>query len=73
MRMDHYEIFASVLPVVGEIPDVDFVSCEITDNRMYIKAVNPHLTAQITSVLTADYKALSMVLNFKPHKKPIKF
>ena len=48
MRMDHYEIFASVLPVVGEIPDVDFVSCEITDNRMYIKAVNPHLTAQIT-------------------------
>lgn len=47
MRMDHYEIFASVLPVIGEIPDVQFVSCHITDNRMYIKAVDPHLTAEV--------------------------
>lgn len=37
MRMDHYEIFASVLPVIGEIPDVQFVSCHITDNRMCAK------------------------------------
>ena len=42
-----YEIFASVLPVIGEIPDVQFVSCHITDNRMYIKAVDPHLTAEV--------------------------
>lgn len=47
MRMDHYEIFASVLPIIGEIPDVEFVSCQITDNRMYIKAVNPNMTAEI--------------------------
>lgn len=47
MRMDHYEIFASVLPVIGEIPDVQFVSCHITDSRMYIKAVDPHLTAEV--------------------------
>ena len=47
MRMDHYEIFASVLPVIGEIPDVQYVSCHITDNRMYIKAVDPHLTAEV--------------------------
>lgn len=48
LRMDHYEIFASVLPVIGEIPDVEFVSCQITDSRMYIKAVNPNLTAEVT-------------------------
>lgn len=48
LRMDHYEIFASVLPVIGEIPDVRFVSCQITDNRMYIKAINPHLSSEIT-------------------------
>lgn len=47
MRMDHYEIFASVLPIIGEIPDVEFVSCQITDNRMYVKAVNPNMTAEI--------------------------
>lgn len=47
MRMDHYEIFASVLPILGEIPDVEFVSCQITDSRMYIKAVNPHLSAEV--------------------------
>lgn len=47
MRMDHYEIFASVLPVIGEIPDVQFVSCHITDTRMYIKAVDPNLSAEV--------------------------
>ena len=47
LRMDHYEIFASVLPVIGEIADVQFVSCQITDNRMYIKAVNPNLEAEV--------------------------
>lgn len=52
MRMDHYEIFASVLPIIGEIPDVEFVSCQITDNRMYIKAVNPNLSAEIAPDIT---------------------
>lgn len=47
MRMDHYEIFASVLPVIGEIPDVQFVSCHITDSRMYIKAVYPNMASEI--------------------------
>ena len=47
MRMDHYEIFASVLPVIGEIPDVQFVSCHITESHMYIKVVNPNLTSEI--------------------------
>ncbi|WP_195543037.1 DUF932 domain-containing protein [Massiliimalia timonensis] len=48
MRMDHYEIFASVLPVIGEIPDVQFVSCHITDSRMYIKAVYPNMASEIS-------------------------
>lgn len=47
MRMDHYEIFAAVLPIIGEMPDVEFVSCQITDSRMYVKAVNPHLSAEV--------------------------
>lgn len=53
LRMDHYEIFASILPVIGEIPDVRFVSCQITDNRMYIKAINPNLSSEVVQGTTA--------------------
>jgi hypothetical protein len=44
-RIDHMEILQSVLPILGEIPDVQFESCQVTDARMYIKVVNPRLQA----------------------------
>lgn len=48
LRMDHYQIASAVLPIIGEMPDARFESCEITENRMYIKAVNPRLQSEVT-------------------------
>jgi len=47
-RIDNYEIAQAVLPVIAEMPDARVESCEVTDNKMYLKAVNPRLTAEVT-------------------------
>lgn len=46
-RIDNYDIAKATLPVVGEMPDAQVVSCEVTSNRMYIKVVNPRLEAEV--------------------------
>lgn len=45
--IDNFDIASAVLPVIGEMPDAHFVSCQITDNRMYIKVVNPNIAAEV--------------------------
>lgn len=45
--IDNFEIASAVLPVIGEMPDAHFVSCQITENRMYIKVVNPNIAAEV--------------------------
>ncbi|MBQ7922475.1 MAG: DUF932 domain-containing protein [Clostridia bacterium] len=47
-RFDHYEIANAVLPILGEMPDAQFESCQITEGRLYIKVVNPRLQAEVT-------------------------
>lgn len=47
-RIDNYEIASVVLPVLGEIQGLEIASCEITERKLYIKAVNPRLTADVT-------------------------
>ena len=46
-RIDNYEIAETVLPIIGELKDARVESCEVTDERMYIKVVNPRLTTEI--------------------------
>ena len=46
-RIDNYQIAQAVLPVIGEMPDARVESCEVTDNRMYLKIVNPRLQADV--------------------------
>ena len=46
-RIDNYEIAQATLPVIGEMPDAQVVSCEVTETRMYIKVVNPRLEAEV--------------------------
>lgn len=42
-RIENEEIAETALPILAEIPDVQIVSCEITERRMYIQAVTPRL------------------------------
>ena len=47
-RIDNYEIAETVLPVIKELPDVRIDSCEVTDERMYLKVVNPRIETHVT-------------------------
>ncbi len=46
-RIDNCEIAETVLPIIGEMTDARVESCEVTDNRMYIKVVNPRLQMDV--------------------------
>ena len=46
-RIDNSDIAQVVLPILGAIPDVQFRSCALTDQRMYIKAVTPRVRGEI--------------------------
>ncbi len=48
-RIDNLEILQAVLPIIGEIKDARFESCQITETRMYIKVVNPRLEAEVST------------------------
>ena len=54
LRIDHHEVSCAAMPVVGEMPDIHFVSCQITDSRMYIKLVNPHMQEEIAPGITVQ-------------------
>lgn len=45
--IDNYEVADAVLPILQQIKDARIESCEITDQRMYIKAVNPRLQTEV--------------------------
>lgn len=46
-RIDHLDIATVTLPLLSELKDARFESCEITEERMYIKVVNPRLQAEV--------------------------
>lgn len=46
-RIENEEIAEVVLPILAELPEVRFVSAEITDSRMYIQAVTPRLQGEV--------------------------
>lgn len=47
-RIDNFEVAKAVLPILGQInKDIRFESTQLTDNRMYIKALNPRLQAEV--------------------------
>lgn len=46
-RIDNLDIARITLPIIERMPDAIYESCQITDNYMYIKVVNPRLTAEV--------------------------
>ena len=46
-RVDNHEIAEVALPVLLGIPNVQIVSTQITDSRMYIQAVSPRLEGEV--------------------------
>lgn len=46
-RIDNFDLAENVLPILRDIPGLQYVSNEITDSRMYIKIVNEKLTREV--------------------------
>lgn len=46
-RIDNLDIATVTLPIIGEMKDAYYESCELTENYMYIKVVNRRLTAEV--------------------------
>lgn len=46
-RIDNIDILEAALPVIGEMPDAQFESCQITESRMYVKILNPRVQAEV--------------------------
>jgi hypothetical protein len=47
-RLDNYELAQVVLPILRDLGEgVRVESCELTDSRMYIKAITPRVTGQV--------------------------
>ena len=46
-RIDNFEIANAVLPIIGSMEGAGVESCELTDSRMYLKVVNPRVTAEV--------------------------
>lgn len=46
-RIDNYQIASTVLPIIANMPDARIESCDVTEQRMYLKVVNPRLTTEV--------------------------
>ena len=46
-RLDNYDLAEVVIPALGEIPDIRFESCSLTDSRLYIKALTPRISGEV--------------------------
>ena len=46
-RIDNLDIANITLPIIGEMKDAIYASCELSEDYMYIKVVNPRLTAEV--------------------------
>ena len=47
-RIDNLDIARVTLPIIAEIPDARYESCQLTDDFLYIKVVSPRLIAEVT-------------------------
>jgi hypothetical protein len=45
--LDNEQVLQQVLPALGMIEGLEFMDCELTENRMYLKAVTPRIAGEI--------------------------
>lgn len=46
-RIDNEQIVAVAIPVLAAIPDLQIISAEVTDRRMYIQATTPRIAGEV--------------------------
>lgn len=58
--LDNFDLATAVLPVLSEQPNMSVVSCDVTDHRMYIKALFPSIEREVT---TGDVVQAGLVIS----------
>jgi len=53
-RIDNLDVAEVALPVLGNLPGLRIISCEVTEHRLYIKAVTDRVRREITSRRVGD-------------------
>jgi hypothetical protein len=46
-RIDNWDLLQNIMPIIAEMPDARVESCEITENKLYLKVVNPRLETEV--------------------------
>ena len=46
-RIDNWDVAGVALPILQDIKDLEIQSCEVTERRMYLKAVTPRVRAEV--------------------------
>jgi len=47
--LDNFDLAQAVLPILGDVTDMRIESCELTESRMYIKALFPRIQREVTT------------------------
>jgi hypothetical protein len=54
-RIDNNHVAEVVLPILREVPEIEIKSCEVTENRMYIKAITHAVRGEVRSKRVGDF------------------
>ncbi len=46
-RLDNYDLMEAILPALSQVPSLSISSCELTDHKLYLKAVTPKVQAKV--------------------------
>jgi len=46
-RIDNWDIASQALPILGDVPDMQIVSCEVTPHHLYLKALFPRVEREV--------------------------
>lgn len=45
--IDNFEVSEAILPILADFPDMRIESCELTETRMYLKAIFPRIQTEV--------------------------
>lgn len=62
-RIDNNHVAEAILPVLSEVPGIDFLSTEVTESRLYIKAVTHAVRAEVKSRRVGDFVEAGIMIS----------
>jgi hypothetical protein len=45
--LDNYDLLQAIMPTLSEFPDLKVASCDLTETKLYLKVIFPHLQGEV--------------------------